>query len=132
MVGQPYAAARSAAHATGTLLTSRIGYVPQTGYYPRYDAENDQVDPVAPAARARFQRVIPRYRLSGSETNDTGLGPSFYDVPVLVTQPREPQASVAPRQSHDRSPERPSPVPPAGYSPAPLQSWQGQLVDLFV
>lgn len=52
-----------------------------TNFYPTYDGANDQVDRVTAVRRTRFQRVIPRYRLSTSETRDEGLGPSFIDMP---------------------------------------------------
>jgi hypothetical protein len=53
-----------------------------TNFYPEYDGANDQVDPVLPVRSARFQRVVPRYRLSTSETRDQGTGPAFISVPL--------------------------------------------------
>jgi hypothetical protein len=52
-------------------------YLLPTNFYPAYDNANDQVDRITPVARVRFQRVLPRYRLSTSETRDLGLGPAM-------------------------------------------------------
>ena len=54
----------------------------KTNFYPRYGAANDQVDPIIRVQPIQFQRVVPRYRLSTSETRDQGLGPIF-DAEVL-------------------------------------------------
>ena len=59
-----------------------------TNFYPLYGGANDQVDPVLPVRRVFFQRVIPRYRLSTSETRDEGLGPDFVYAPVRSQAPR--------------------------------------------
>lgn len=56
----------------------------QTNFYPRYGGANDQVDRVLPIQPVRFQPIIPRYRLSTSETRDTGLGPAFIVDPWLA------------------------------------------------
>jgi hypothetical protein len=50
-----------------------------TNFYPRYNGANDQVDPVLPVQPLSFQRIIPKYRLSTSETRDQGTGPMFDD-----------------------------------------------------
>jgi hypothetical protein len=52
-----------------------------TNFYPTYGPANDQVDPVLPVRRTIFQRVVPRYRLSTSETRDEGVGPLFNQIP---------------------------------------------------
>ena len=57
-----------------------------TNFYPTYDDANDQVDAVLPVRRAWFQRVVPRYRLSTSETRDQGVGPQFITVPYGPTR----------------------------------------------
>jgi hypothetical protein len=52
-----------------------------TNFYPLYSASNDQVDPVLPVQPALFQLVLPRYRLSTSETRDQGTGPVLEAAP---------------------------------------------------
>lgn len=120
-------------------LPGYITFARQTGFYPLYDGENDQVDRVSRVLPVRFQRVVPRYRLSGSETSDTGLGPSFYDVPVYAP-------SLGARQVPDEAvAEAAGVVPPSSgrggwggsarpVNPgsAPLHEWQGTRVDLLV
>jgi hypothetical protein len=86
-----------------------------TNFYPTYDGQNDQVDRVSPVRRAVFQRVIPRYRLSTSETRDEGVGPAFISI--------------------DRKTEAPEAIRPKGtqeaFRPAPLPHGSGSLVDQF-
>jgi hypothetical protein len=101
--------------------TGSIRYIRQTGFYPLYDGENDQVDAVGPVRGVRFQRVIPRYRLSASETNDSGLGPAFYETPVYVGGGR--------RDSRGGGPET---APPTAGSLRPvLPAWKGRHIDLY-
>jgi hypothetical protein len=50
-----------------------------TNFYPLYGDANDQVDRVTAVNRTLFQRVIPRYELSTSDTRDSGLGPEFIE-----------------------------------------------------
>ena len=52
-----------------------------TNFYPRYGEDNDQVDRITGIYPVSFQRIIPRYRLSTSETRDLGTGPAFDVVP---------------------------------------------------
>ena len=59
-----------------------------TNFYPTYvDGGKDRVTPVVASQRSDFQTVIPRYRLSMSETRNDGTGPNFleieYEVPVF-------------------------------------------------
>lgn len=84
-------------------------HILKTNFYPRYGAANDQVDPVLAVHPIYFQRVIPRYRLSTSETRDLGVGPMF-DASVTVI--------------------RPYPMKPVRYL-EPLPSWKGQHIDLL-
>lgn len=109
--------------------------VPLTGFYPLYDGANDQVEAVAPVARAAFQRIIPRYQLSSSETRDTGLGPAFYEVPVYgpdgnarrMDTPRVSDVPAGAEESESMAVSgrlRPR-------TPAPLHSWQGTRVDIY-
>ncbi|MFP4329418.1 MAG: hypothetical protein ACLFP6_01745 [Spirochaetaceae bacterium] len=79
-----------------------------TNFYPLYGGANDQVDPVTPVRRAFFQPIIPRYRLSTSETRDEGLGPEFVYAPVRSYPDRRPpgtgSGASGPRQSPGLSP----------------------------
>lgn len=67
----------------------------RTNFYPTYDGANDQVDRVTPVRRAFFQRVIPRYQISTSETRDEGVGPAFFDSgttrPLRERRPDSPR-----------------------------------------
>jgi hypothetical protein len=84
-------------------------YALKTNFYPSYSAANDQVDPILRIHPIYFQRVIPRYRISTSETRDLGVGPVF-DAAVFM--PRYPTAK-----------------PKAHLEPLP--SWQGRRIDVF-
>ena len=84
-------------------------WVRTTNFYPRYGGANDQVDPISAVHPVYFQRVIPRYRLSTSETRDLGVGPVF-DAAVLTRY----RHSIVVR----------GPVPD-------LPSWLGRKVDLY-
>jgi hypothetical protein len=46
-----------------------------TRFYPKYTSGLDYVSYVSPVERVAFQKVLPRYMLSTSQTRDTGLGP---------------------------------------------------------
>ena len=86
-----------------------------TNFYPLYDGDNDQVDSVSAVKGVAFQKVIPRYRLSTSETRDQGTGPAFEEIstsglPVMVR---------GTNQSYRMS------------NPAPLDLFQGNKIDLF-
>jgi hypothetical protein len=51
-----------------------------TVFYPRYTSGYDYVSYVSPVESVAFQKVLPRYRLSSSQTRDTGLGPFFEKI----------------------------------------------------
>ena len=92
-----------------------------TNFYPTYDGANDQVDPVLPVRRSIFQRIIPRYRLSASETRDEGLGPAFVESTYLTAS--EGLQSPAPGSSGKSVSPKPQ--------PAPLKPGTGSLVDIY-
>jgi hypothetical protein len=122
-----------------------------TNFYPTYDGANDQVDRVLPVRRTMFQRVIPRYRLSTSETRDQGLGPSFIYSEYEPPGPRSARRDRGP--GDEQGPEvaavsstdagsgtraaagvagAPGAALPAPSSrPAPLPAGRGVFVDLF-
>jgi len=121
-----------------------------TNFYPTYDGANDQVDRVTAVRRTRFQRVIPRYRLSTSETRDEGLGPSFIDMPsARVTErsgrhgrpyhrPAAAAADVSPAEAAAGAGGMPAVGSPAAYplrgpqpTPAPLRPGTGLRVDVY-
>ena len=58
---------------------TRIVRMP-TNFYPLYDEGNDQVDRVSKVVPVGFQKIIPRYRLSTSDTRDLGTGPRLEEV----------------------------------------------------
>ena len=80
-----------------------------TNFYPRYNGANDQVDRITGVYPVSFQRIVPRYRLSTSETRDLGTGPTFDVVPS------------GPHYYRAFSRVRRNPLPP----------WQGRRVDLL-
>ena len=105
------------------LIASRYltGRPALTNFYPAYDGANDQVDPVLPVRRSIFQRIIPRYRLSTSETRDEGLGPPF----VESAYPRAPAGRESPASG--TSGKSYASIP----RPAPLKPGTGSLVDIY-
>ena len=48
-----------------------------TNFYPLYDFDRDQVNPVSGIRPIKLQRIIPRYELSTSDTRDEGVGPVY-------------------------------------------------------
>lgn len=59
-----------------------------TNFYPTYlDGNKDKVTPTEATFNTQFQKVIPRYNLSMTETRNKGTGPVFleteYQPPVL-------------------------------------------------
>ena len=100
-----------------------------TNFYPLYDGANDQVDRVLPVRRTIFQRVIPRYELSTSETRDQGVGPTFIEVPGISwssARPAETDAETLPRRAPGRTMAPPTP------ERAPLPEYAGRRIDLLV
>ena len=52
-----------------------------TNFYPTYvDNNRDKVRPTSATYRTDFQKVIPRYELSMTETRDKGTGPTFLET----------------------------------------------------
>lgn len=86
-----------------------------TNFYPLYGSDNDQVDSVSPIRALAFQKVIPRYRLSTSETRDQGTGPALEEISSssLPVYPRNTQS------------------PARVTARAPLPPLLGNIVDLF-
>lgn len=111
------------------LIASRYltGRPALTNFYPTYDGANDQVDPVLPVRRAIFQRVIPRYRLSTSETRDEGLGPAFVEM-SYPGGPGRPRGSEGLQFPVPGTPGESSSFNPR---PAPLKPGTGTLVDIY-
>lgn len=104
-----------------------------TGFYPLYDGDEDQVDRIARISSVAFQRIIPRYRLSSSDTRDTGLGPTFYEVPVYrsgSTHAPNRTRAVAQDLQPGGAEAKTAPIP-AALPPAPLYPWQGQRIDVM-
>ena len=60
-----------------------------TNFYPLYDGKNDQVDRVSSVRPVAFQIIIPRYRLSTSDTRDLGTGPGLEEIPYRAADPNE-------------------------------------------
>jgi hypothetical protein len=102
-----------------------------TNFYPTYGDANDQVDRILPVRRTIFQRVIPRYRLSTSETRDQGLGPAFIHSGYVHEEPKRgqhvPGAGGAVTASDPSSTTVAARIP----TPAPLRPGTGTKIDLL-
>lgn len=125
-----------------------------TNFYPLYDGANDQVDPVTAVRRVFFQQVIPRYRLSTSETRDQGLGPDFIYAPVRDSSRyrRSDEAGANPPRAENFRAGKPDTREGAGSSagsyrnrslgtnlyrldlpaPEPWEPWLGRRANLYV
>jgi hypothetical protein len=68
-----------------------------TRFYPQYTSGLDYVSYVSPVERVAFQKVLPRYMLSTSQTRDTGLGPSMERI-AYSSSVEEVEADAAPKQ----------------------------------
>lgn len=111
-----------------------------TNFYPLYNEANDQVDRVVPVRRAVFQRVIPRYELSTSETRDQGVGPDFIEVPSfsysIGSAARDHTARAGQTPAREESPavaatgSRPTGAWTPGMQ-APLPEGVGLRIDLW-
>ena len=105
-----------------------------TNFYPLYGADNDQVDPVLRVQPVQFQRVIPRYRLSTSETRDQGVGPMFAGIPespgpLPIGEPGLARGEAAAGARRDRLPGQSE---AARRSPLPVpEPWLGRRVNLL-
>ena len=121
------------AHAVQSQVQSRTACYPNplgyTNFYPLSNGANDQVDPVLPVQPVQFQRVLPRYRLSTSETRDLGVGPAFTEVPsVSSPRTRETENFGEIRGGVNTT------AAPAGqlrHGSAQLEPWKGSQVDLL-
>jgi len=103
-----------------------------TNFYPTYGDANDQVDRVMPVRRTIFQRVIPRYRLSTSETRDQGLGPAFIDAGYVHVEPaRGERAPGVTGGAVTAGAPPPAVVAARIPTPAPLWPGTGTKVDLL-
>lgn len=73
----------------------------KTNFYPSYDSDNDQVDPVSSISKTFFQPIIPNYEISTSETRDQGLGPALemIDLGPLNTKQRDIKKSIPKQHS---------------------------------
>ena len=107
-----------AARPSATVKVARL-----TNFYPLYDAANDQVDRIVPVRRTIFQRIIPRYELSTSETRDQGLGPNFIEVPSFSYVFGEPPAAATPTDTEAQG--------PVSSRPSPLPAGVGRRIDLW-
>ena len=63
-----------------------------TNFYPLYDFDRDQVNPVTGVRPIKLQRIIPRYKLSTSDTRDEGVGPIYEDNPISICQAKSTTA----------------------------------------
>lgn len=92
-----------------TARTPGTTYLRRTNFYPTYDGANDQVDRVSPVIPAGFQIIIPRYRLSTSETRDLGTGPAIDEVAVgpYRGERRRPVTTVYGKESQQKAPAAP-------------------------
>ena len=60
-----------------------------TNFYPTYvDGNKDKVTPPAATFTTQFQKIIPRYNLSMTETRNEGTGPTFLETEYQPTSLR--------------------------------------------
>ena len=57
-----------------------IRFYPLTTFYPLYSGGRDGINAITPVRPVRFQKVLPRYELSTSDTRDEGVGPMFNGI----------------------------------------------------
>jgi|GEM_PF-2787092 len=100
-----------------------------TNFYPLYNGANDQVDPVLPVQPVQFQRVLPRYRLSTSETRDLGVGPAFTEVPSVSSPGTRETENFGEARGGVKTPDAPAGQLQRGK--AQLEPWKGSQVDLL-
>ena len=100
-----------------------------TNFYPLYNGANDQVDPVLRVQPVQFQRVLPRYRLSTSETRDQGVGPMFTEVPAMRMR-REEQPGITRQAGAGSRTSAPTAGRPRAGA-AGLEPWKGSRIDLY-
>ncbi|UCF96114.1 MAG: hypothetical protein JSV89_13120 [Spirochaetaceae bacterium] len=116
---------------SGSRTTPFPGSLRYTNFYPLYNGANDQVDPVLRVQPVQFQRILPRYSLSTSETRDLGVGPMFDEVPsisLLRDEAFGPPERGADAVRIDAAPAGQVPVQNRGNG---LEPWKGRQVDLF-
>ena len=77
--------------------TPARGY-PTTNFYPMYDFDRDQVNPVSSIRSIKLQRIIPRYELSTSDTRDEGVGPVCEINPAVSGRTNPPSTPVHTRK----------------------------------
>ncbi|MGK5092217.1 hypothetical protein WDW89_09450 [Deltaproteobacteria bacterium TL4] len=78
-----------------------------TNFYPLYGEGRDVVEPVLPVHRTNFQEIVPRYRLSSTETRDQGVGPVFDEVAYRPsTNFHRASNSPQKRQTRSKKPEK--------------------------
>lgn len=102
-----------------------------TNFYPTYGDANDQVDRVLPVRRTIFQRVIPRYRLSTSETRDQGLGPAFIHSGYVHEEPRRMERATGAGDAVTTADPSSATVAARIPTPAPLWPGTGTKIDLL-
>ena len=77
-----------------------------TTFYPQYGNGRDSVVAIVPTRPTQFQMVVPRYRLSASETRDQGVGPFLEEVAY-----RPSAHHPTPMQGTPKIDSPPKPVP---------------------
>ena len=85
-----------------------------TNFFPSYGEENagDRVEAIGPVQPVIFQRVIPRYDLSTSETREAGVGPMMDGDPLVdefyasMGQEPKPKRSAEPKPASRSGNER--------------------------
>jgi len=73
-----------------------------TIFYPQYTSGLDYVSYVSPVERVAFQKVLPRYYLSSSQTRDSGLGPFFEKIPYFSPIEEEKEGAAHRRSTREQ------------------------------
>ena len=78
-----------------------------TNFYPTYvEGNKDRVTPVGATRPTEFQTIIPRYKLSMSETRNEGTGPNFLEIEYEVPAYRRNKESISHSSSNSNSKTR--------------------------
>lgn len=83
------------------------GYRGRTNFYPLYDSDDDRVEAIQPISGVLFQRVLPHYEISSTETRDSGLGPVFDAEPQILPVERNGIRKTKEKQDKTKAVQNP-------------------------
>lgn len=75
-----------------------------SNFYPSYlDGNQDKVTPTSATYKTEFQKVIPRYDLSMTETRDKGTGPTFLETAYQTQDNSLPKKKIPQKGAKENS-----------------------------